>query len=286
MNAFANEFIPIGKQQNNNPNKPANNQQNQRSLTPAERKFNNNKKKNKQKTQNNQTNNQSSNSSPKNNQTNNTSLKNNQTSSFSPKINQPNNPSAKNNQTNNPSSKINQSPKNNQTNNPSPIINKLKKLTESISDRFDRLIEDYQAICLGEATQEEMSKKEEIYREICQLMEKLNYPYNGLYQFCGKVFDKYLRYKGINDPALLIDIPYIIEAAIADNTVMFDWNLFINKLTLCNYDFPYRELYLERVNNFRYMIDAYKLDFVDHRLERAIINLQRHIKKKKTNKHK
>ncbi len=140
-------------------------------------------------------------------------------------------------------------------------------------EEYDMLMEEYQDVWFNKLDNDDVK-----FKRICQLMKELNYPYNGLYQFCGQVFDKYIQHEGINDDDFFIDVPYIIQAAIEDD-VSFNWNLFISKLSICTFDFRHRELYLTRIKNFKCLIDAYKLGFIDHRLERAIINMQRHLRK-------
>ena len=118
---------------------------------------------------------------------------------------------------------------------------------------------------------------------ILELLKKNKYAYNPLIQFCPRAFELYLKYGDLKDNDFAVDIPYIIESVI-NGELGFDWYLFVEKIRECKHKFPNTELYINKVVHFNKMIDAYNLGFIDHRLERAIINIQRFLRKEETDK--
>ena len=155
---------------------------------------------------------------------------------------------------------------------------------------LDRLLEIHM---FGEKTDEVITHK------ILMLIKRLKFPYNGLYRLYPPAFDYYIKNRGINNTDCYIDIPYIIMDCINETNnemsedrkmqipegfpISINWDLFINRLSICNYDFPDKELFLTKVCDTKKLIDVQKLGWNDHRLEHGITTLQRLIRYRVTN---
>lgn len=103
------------------------------------------------------------------------------------------------------------------------------------------------------------------------------YPYDSSYPFCAPAFARYLRAEGIK-PELHEDVRRTVQTAVAEGDYSPFWDALRDTIKASRWEFPDKELFLlkvARVGGARVLVEASQLGFVDHRLEHAIVTLQR-----------
>ena len=118
-------------------------------------------------------------------------------------------------------------------------------------------------------------------------MSTKHYPWTGCYLYCPILLYKYLKVEGLT-PEVRSDIREFIQTAISMGDEFFPWKTFHsllekdmegNRDDSCYKD-EFKELFIKNVHPKGYgiLMDAKALGYIDHRLDYAIIVIQRLIK--------